>query len=96
MFIVELLTEAESELTDACQWYEDKQPGLAKRFLSEIDKYLTLISKNPFHFPLRFSERYRFASLSIFPFVIVFKIDEERQIVYVNSIFHTSRNPNKL
>ncbi len=40
MFIVELLTEAEIELTSTCKWYEDKQPGLAKRFLSEIDNIL--------------------------------------------------------
>jgi hypothetical protein len=67
--------------------------GLAKQFLKEIDYYLNLIGKNPFHFAVRFSDKYRFAVLKKFPYFIVFRIEESEGLIYVISIFHTSRNP---
>jgi hypothetical protein len=48
------------------QWYEEKQPGLAAKFLKELDYYLDLIAKNPLRFPVKFSDRYRFAVLKVF------------------------------
>ena len=93
MFTVKLLTEAEIELSEACKWYEDKQSGLGRRFLNEVDGYLVSIGKNPWKYPVRFSEKYRFATLNIFPYFIVFRIEDNAELVYVVSIFHTSRNP---
>jgi len=95
MYTVKLLTEAELELTDACKWYEKQQTGLAKKFLSEVKHYLKLISKNPMQFDIKFSKRYRFAVLKVFPYLISYRIEEETKRVYVISIFHTSRNPDK-
>lgn len=71
----------------------NKQPGLAKKFLKEIDHYLDLIAENPLQFAIKFSDRYRFAVLKVFPFFIVYRIEEDQELVYVISIFHTSRNP---
>ena len=93
MYTVKLLTEAEIELTDACKWYEKQQQGLGKKFLSEIKHYLKLISKNPLQFELKFSNRYRFAAFKIYPYFVVYRIEEDTKLVYVISIFHTSRNP---
>jgi plasmid stabilization system protein ParE len=93
MYTVKLLTEAEIELTDACKWYEKQQRGLAKKFLAEVKHYLKLIAKNPLQFEVKFSNRYRFAVLHIFPYFIAYRIEEDTKFVYVISIFHTSRNP---
>ena len=93
MYTVKLLTEAELDVSEACKWYEDQQPGLARKFLNEIDHYLDLIAENPLQFAIRFSERYRFAVLKIFPYFIVYRIEEDRDLVYVISVFHTSRKP---
>jgi len=93
MYTVKLLTEAEIEITEACKWYEKKQRGLGKAFLNEIDHYLSLIAKEPLLFPIRFSEKYRFAVLKKFPYLIVFRIEDDKDLIYVNSVFHTSRNP---
>jgi toxin ParE1/3/4 len=68
-------------------------PGLAKKFLSEVDHYLDLIARNPLQFEIKFSYRYRFAVLNIFPYFIVYRIEEDKKLVYVISVFHTSRNP---
>ncbi|MCJ8210293.1 type II toxin-antitoxin system RelE/ParE family toxin [Mucilaginibacter sp. RS28] len=66
MFTIEVLSEAENELKDACDWYDSRQKGLAKRFLNEIDQCLNAIRKNPDQFQVRFSETYRFAPLKKF------------------------------
>jgi len=72
---------------------EKQQPGLAKKFLTEIKHYLKLIGKNPQQFEIKFSGLYRFAVLQVFPYFIAYRIEEETRKVYVISIFHTSRNP---
>ena len=93
MYTVKLLTEAEIELSDACKWYEKQQPGLGKRLLWEVKHYLKLISKNPLQFEVKFSNKYRFAVLKVFPYFISYRIEEETNHVFIISIFHTSRNP---
>lgn len=93
MFTVKLLTEAEIDLTDACKWYEKKQTGLGRRFLDEVNHYLKLIAEDPLRYPIRFSQKYRFATLKIFPYLISFRIEDESDLIYITSVFHTSRKP---
>lgn len=93
MYIVKLFTEAEIDIAETCKWYENKRNGLGNEFLTEVNHYLGLIAQNPLHFAIRFSYRHRFAILKKFPYFIVFRIDEEKDFIYVTSVFHTSRNP---
>ncbi len=93
MYTVKLLPEAEAEVKEACKWYETKQVGLAAKFLKELDYYLQQISNNPMQYQVRFSEIYRFVTLKVFPYFIVFRINIELSEVYVISVFHTSRKP---
>ena len=93
MYIVKLLLEAELELTDACEWYEKRKPGLASEFLDEFDNCVELIINNPFQFAVNFSEKYRFALLKRFPYSIAYRI--EGNYIIVNSIFHQNRDPSK-
>jgi len=87
------LLDAEIETAEACKWYEKRSPGLGKRFLKEFDRYIGLISKNPSHFAVNFSEKYRFAVLSKFPYSIVYRVDEAEQEIIIISVFHQHRNP---
>lgn len=48
-FIVRPLAEA--DLEDAARWYEDERPGLAERFLEDVDQTLARIRERPFQFP---------------------------------------------
>jgi toxin ParE1/3/4 len=93
VYTVKLLTEAEIEVSESCKWYEKRQAGLGKRFLDEVKHYLKLIGKDPFRYPIRFSKRYRYATLKIFPYLIAFRIEDEGELIYVISVFHTSRDP---
>ena len=93
MFEVELLFQAENELSDAYYWYEGEQAGLGTRLFSEVNHYLGLIEKNPYHFQVRYPQGLRAAALRVFPYLIIYWIDESTSTVYVTSIFHTSRKP---
>jgi len=48
---VGLSPEAVVELTEAATWYENRQPGLAIRFLQEIDQARHAIQSRPLSFP---------------------------------------------
>jgi toxin ParE1/3/4 len=93
MYTVKLLTQAEIEIKEACEWYDEQQIGLAKKFLKEVDSFLESIKSNPHKFQVRFSEQYRFATLNVFPYLIVYRIDNDDRTIFVISVFHTSRNP---
>ncbi|MCQ6958507.1 type II toxin-antitoxin system RelE/ParE family toxin [Mucilaginibacter aquariorum] len=92
MFTVKLLLKAEIDFSDACQWYENKQPGLGKRFYKAVNAKLDLNGKTPLHYNVRFSEKYRFALIDNFPYLISYRVDEDVKFVYIISIFHTSQN----
>lgn len=83
------------EIDDAYVWYEEKRVGQGEKFLDEIDKYEILISKNPYQFNINYSKNLHFATLKIFPFRIVYEIDTTTNTVFVASVFHTSRDPDK-
>ena len=93
VFKIELLSQAEDELSDAYDWYEKQRTTLGDKFYIEISHYLNLIEHNPYQFPIKYVEELRSASLNKFPYLIIYWIDEINLVVFVNSIFHTSRNP---
>jgi len=93
---IKLLKRAELELIEACQWYEDQQKGLSINLRKEIKNSLNSISSDPLIFPKRFDTELRFALLYKFPYVIVYWYDEKLSTVFVTSVFHTKRNPERL
>ncbi|MFD1255677.1 type II toxin-antitoxin system RelE/ParE family toxin [Mucilaginibacter terrae] len=51
--------------------------------------------QNALRYNVRFSEKYRFAPLNVYPYLIVYRVHELKKTVYILSVFHTSRNSNK-
>lgn len=93
MYSIKFLAAAKTDLKNPFEWYNGQKSNLGTQFFQEVEKTLTIITENPFLYPIRFSGIFRFALLKRFPFLIVYSI--EKDVVYINSIFHTSRNPNK-
>lgn len=87
-FIVRPLAEA--DLEDAARWYEDDRPGLAERFLKDIDQTLARIRERPFQFPT-VSGQVRRALLHTFPYAVYFRASNE--MVVVLAVLHLRRNP---
>lgn len=93
MYQLQVLRKARQDMQKAADWYNEHQTGLGDRFLREVINSFRLIGVNPLHYQERFSRKFRFANVHNFPFVVVFKI--KNQLVVVNSVFHTSRNPKR-
>ncbi len=43
--------EAESDIAEACVWYEGRRPGLGDEFLSSVDACLASIVRRPDNLP---------------------------------------------
>lgn len=80
-------------MSEAYDWYEERQDGLGGRFYKEINYYLTILENDPFLFPIRYIEDLRAVPVNKFPFLIVYWVYERESKVYVTSIFHTSKEP---
>ena len=93
MYQLQVLQKAREDMQKSADWYNEQQSGLGQRFLLHVVNTFRLIEANPLHYEEKFSKQFRFARVAIFPFVVVFKIKEDR--VVVNAVFHTSRNPKK-
>jgi plasmid stabilization system protein ParE len=87
-------SKAQREIAESWNWYEDRQLGLGDRFLNEIAEHIRKIEQTPIRFPIRFKS-YREASVPVFPFLIIYRINERKKIIRIVSVFHTSRNPTK-
>lgn len=86
--------EADKEYREAFLWYERKVKDLGYRFEKAVDETLHLILKNPVRYPKR-KRLYREALVSDFPYVIIYKINKQTENIFISSLFHTSRNPQK-
>lgn len=93
MYQLQVLQKAREDMQKSADWYNEQQSDLGDRFLLSVVDTLRLIEANPLHYEEKYSKKFRFAQVAIFPFVVVFKI--KKQLVVVNAIFHTSRNPKK-
>ena len=93
MYQLQVLRKAREDMQKSANWYDKQMPGLGDRFLLEVISTFRLIESNPLHYQERFSKSFRLAKVHHFPFVIVFKI--KKQVVVVNSVFHTRRNPKR-
>ena len=95
MKLVRFDEAALDELFEAAAWYNSQQPGLARRFLDEIDAVLPRIAESPASFSLLpdrpLDLELRRALLDRFPYALVF-VELEREIRIV-AVAHTRRRP---
>lgn len=85
-----LLPEAEEDLIRACDWYESRKTGLSDDLLLDLDAFIEDVSHSPEMYPQVFTT-FRRGNLTHFPFSVFYEYNENT--VYINSIFHTSQNP---
>lgn len=85
-----LRPEAEIELDEAYNWYEDQKEGLGESFFEYVDHMLVRISQRPQSYGIVYRDVRR-AIMSRFPYVIYYRVVSDQVIVI--SIFHGRRNP---
>lgn len=82
--------EAEAEIAEAFDWYEDCNPGLGSEFLLCLDAVFNSIQRAPQQHPFVYKSAQR-ALMRRFPYMIIF-IEHWKRIV-VLAVFHAKRNP---
>ena len=93
MYKIKISLNAQEELENAELFYTNISIKVADKFISTSLKTYFLLEKNPY-FSIRY-KNYRAISISKFPYLILFEIDELNQMVYILSCFHTSQNIEK-
>jgi len=85
--------EAEHEMTEAFDWYEERMPGLGFEFLLCVEAVFNSIQRSPQQYRCVHHKEVRRALTRRFPYEIFF-VEEEQSIV-VLSVFHAKRNPKR-
>ena len=81
---------ASAEFIEASAWYEGKRLGLGLEFIAEIDRCVSLASKNPLQFVV-VCEDIRRVVANRFPYSVYFRAEPHRVVVL--AVFHGSRDP---
>lgn len=81
--------EARIEIADAYNWYENQKTGLGDTFLKAIDKTINTIQKSPDAYTQ--IQNHQQIPVKKFPFVIIYEV--VKKTLYVDAVFHTSRDP---
>ena len=82
--------EAEADIAEAFDWYENRVPGLGSEFLLVLDALFNSILRNHLIYPIVY-KTVRRALARRFPYAVFF-ITEETKVV-VLSVFHVKRSP---
>ncbi len=81
--------DAELDLVDAFEWYEEKRTGLGHDFLIQIDAGLKHIKRTPNAHAIIYQSA-RIHLIKRFPYKIIYLVKEEKIIVL--GVIHASRN----
>lgn len=90
-FQVIILEKTFQEIENARNYYENNQINLGTSFTKEVFSILEILESNPLLFPVKFNN-IREAVIKKFPFVVVFQVLTNNEII-VLSVFHFRRNP---
>ena len=82
--------EAEREIQEAFNWYEEQSEGLGLEFLRAADACLSVVQRNPSAFK-SVHKQVRRALLRRFPYMLFYLVKEDTIIVL--ACFHVKRSP---
>ena len=84
---------ASEDLTEVLGWYKSQDiPGLEKRFIEAVSKILKRLESNPELYPFAHSN-IRQAFLKVFPYKILYSVDNISNEVTIIAVIHKARDP---
>ena len=83
--------EAESEVRQAFDWYEQQSAGLGFGFLRAIDACLSGVTRNPFAYTVVKVPNVRRAVVRRFPYVLFYLVDDDAIVIV--AVFNAKRQP---
>ena len=88
---VKLLNVAENDIDEICQYLSQFYPGTPGRFLDALEKNFESISANPKMYP-QYEYNREYHKSVVGDFLVLYKIDEENNLVRIYRILHGKRN----
>ena len=85
-----LRPEAQADIREARDWYEERRPGLGREFLATVRETLAAVERSPLLHP-RLRGEIRRARLPRFPYSFLFIVEPGQTIVF--ACFHARRDP---
>lgn len=85
-------SEAQAELLQAIDYYEDKQKGLGRRFNEVVNQTINNILSFPEAFPIIYDNK-RKATIKHYPYILIYEYEVRDNVVYILSVFHTRQDP---
>lgn len=82
--------EAELDLEDAYNWYEQQSRGLGSEFIRVVDASLANIQLNPLAYPLIYKQVRR-KLVRRFPYAIFYLVNKDT--IAIIAVFHAQRDP---
>lgn len=83
--------EAEDDLAEAVNWYDEREPGLGAALVVEVGRALNRIAANPLAFRvIRRRPEVRRALLPRFPYRVIFLLRDEAVVVF--AVLHGARH----
>jgi plasmid stabilization system protein ParE len=82
--------EAEDELIEAIEWYEERGNGLGAEFLSCVDACVLRILKTPEIYPVAYRD-VRMGLTRKFPYLVLYRVLPDA--ISVIAVFHAKRDP---
>jgi toxin ParE1/3/4 len=90
VYTIAFSEEAEEDIANAYNWYEQELPGLGDEFIIAINTGVTSIQSNPLAYSFR-KGKIRGFTIKRFPYIILYVTG--LGIIEVISVFHTKRKP---
>ncbi len=85
-------SEAEMDLEEAVEWYEEQRTGLGLEFSLRFEEALQFLRENPAMYARIYNE-VRSVLMKQFSHCIFYLINEQNKEVQIFAVVHTSRNP---
>jgi mRNA-degrading endonuclease RelE of RelBE toxin-antitoxin system len=85
-------SDALKDIQDATNWYNKQVKGLGSRFQKQVKAHIHFLVDNPNGFAIRYNDVHCMV-IKKFPFILHFTINEDKNLVEIFALFHTSRNP---
>ena len=83
--------EAEAEVQQAFDWYEEQSEGLGLEFLRAIEACLSGVTRNPFAYTVAKGLNVRRALVRRFPYALFYLVDDDAIVVI--AVFNIKRQP---
>lgn len=92
MYKTIILPIAKQDILEAAEWYNSKQKGLGKRFTTTVREKVKFLKSEPFAIATRYVQT-KTAVLDVFPYMIHYSVDNNKKLIVILAVLHTSRNP---